>query len=1334
MYKKYLKYKYKYLFLKNKLLNKKQRGGDTGMNNDILGITNYFKQKFNNLETNINFDKDIEPFLNPIYGVLFENNGFITNQFHLYDTFIRSEEGNINFHKKILDDLIKKNDTNKINEEKQIIENLTNLQKRKNDMKEQIKNLFFNENVESFFKNEYIHYDNGVRPSTRISGFQNSQEYLKLYARLITHLLISKESIPSNFIDYYILTKKLNTKNDSIQNNNETYTKTENTLTELTKTLKDLTDKKNENKINNISNIDVIKHINKITIQIKDKEKILLQLTEKKSRLEGEIQKITLELSDAENKYFKAFDDKYNKYDNITIENKLNIYKLFYDINSYIINDPSNKTLYFHILLYIIWWNTNTNIKLFIDEIINTFSDTFQLKEKKETSYDKNLTSFEKNIYHNINKQIVMFKFENSNACCDNQCTYIKNFPNCGEINALNFMNFILYNNNNNKFNLPNNINEKCKLFYQTFDTFDKQKSKVSTKINIDNNIINLNAIDFWNYIIIHYANTDLSFVSHNNDNTSNYRTTCSNNIKYELNDGYNILGEQNNNGILNFYQLITNLLPDIDINDWNNKDKLLKKFHIINNDITNIEFIKNNNKYGSIKITKKQNDLTINFMKGHYDHIYNEKPIEQETDNKDLNDFQKTQLSYLKRHSDLNFIIDKPLLFFNYDNDNIYSFIHKSYLNNINNNILFMFIILSLTKICNKDTRSRIIISIPDNNNIIKLIQPYMYITQLQNEYDYKSNTTDFVKELNITHLNFNLLNENLEKVDLSPLSNLQTIGNGFMNKCTKLKEVDLSPLSNVTSIGNDFMKLCNNLTKIDLSRLTNLQTIGNDFMKLCNNLTKIDLSRLTNLQTIGYGFINNCSNLEKVDLSGLTNLQTISYGFINNCSNLEKVDLSGLTNLQTIGSYFINNCSNLEKVDLSGLTNLQTIGNDFMYNCSNLKEIDLSGLSNLKTIGNDFMARCKKLTTIKLSGLSNLLTINDNFMIDCNSLTTIDLSSLNKVTSIGTKFMHGCEKLNSIDLSPFSNVTSIGTKFMHGCEKLNSIDLSPFSNVTSIGNNFMDYCRKLTIIDLSNLTKLESIRDDFMYNCSNLKEINLSGLSNLQTIGSGFMYNCSNLEKVHLSGLNNVTSIGNNFMNNCSNLEKVDLSPLSNVTSIGNDFMKECDILITIKLSGFSNVTSIGNDFMNFCSKLTTIDLSGFSNVTSIRNNFMFRCSNLKEIDLSGLTNLQTIGNDFMKLCNNLTKIDLSRLTNLQTIGYGFMNNCSNLKEVDLSRLSNLQTIGNSFMNNCESLTEIDLSGLTNLQTIGYNFMNNYSKLKSVKLDKTPKIKYDNNKFIIN
>jgi hypothetical protein len=106
-------------------------------------------------------------------------------------------------------------------------------------------------------------------------------------------------------------------------------------------------------------------------------------------------------------------------------------------------------------------------------------------------------------------------------------------------------------------------------------------------------------------------------------------------------------------------------------------------------------------------------------------------------------------------------------------------------------------------------------------------------------------------------------------------------------MNECTSLTSIHLPPT--LTSLGNSFMSRCYNLNNLDLSNLTSLETIGIGFMYECTSLTSIHLP--LNLISISTHFMNRCYKLKTIDFLKLKNLTSIGDNFMD-YSN-DKVDI---------------------------------------------------------------------------------------------------------------------------------------------------------------------------------------------------------------------------------------------------------------------------------------------------------------------------------------------------------------------------------------------------------------------------------------------------------
>jgi hypothetical protein len=709
-------------------------------------------------------------------------------------------------------------------------------------------------------------------------------------------------------------------------------------------------------------------------------------------------------------------------------------------LRNYIPIEKFNELDYFHLLLYCLWWvaNNDEGIKEYykgineVFSIINPYLSPEKPYELINTDIIKldDTDSFENIVFEITKEPFKVYGQEKSKNFCH---TSTSTYPDCGEITARNLLNLICFSHDKFDIDILKKFNSIPQVieYYTQFNDFIKQSDNKLYSIYEDN----LNARDAWSKLIINHGKTNVEFVKSCNEVGNNYR--------FELNAGLST-----DKTIGNFLQLIKNLLPGI--TKWDDlKTELITDFTD-----------KTVNGVGIINITHEEyGNITIHLETGHY---YMEPPQTDNSINYDhLNENQQNQIKILlKKQSDIN--IDN-YLWVKFDSNLLVSI-----LNNIDTNIELKIKLfdLSLTSQYDSDTRRRIELDVDDFDFFNNIICKYRDNVNM-NEYTYKCNEFNFVKKMpNLIHLNCKIKNTYLTNIDLSPLSNITSIGDNFMYDCRSLTSIDLSLLLNVQSIGNYFMRGCEGLISIDLSGLSNVQSIGDNFMRSCLSLTSIDLYQLSKVQSIGNDFMRFSSSLTSIDLSGLSNVQSIGNSFMYGCLRLTSIDLSGLSNVQSIGNFFMSGCEGLISIDLSGLSNVQSIGDKFMGYCSGLTSIDLSPLSNVQSIGDSFIYECSGLTSIDLSPLSNITSIGDNFMGYCRSLTSIDLSGLSNVQSIGNFFMRNCSGLTSINLSPFSNVQSIENYFMLNCSGLTSIDLSPLSNITSIGDNFMEYCSGLTSI----------------------------------------------------------------------------------------------------------------------------------------------------------------------------------------------------------------------------------------------------------------------------
>ena len=361
--------------------------------------------------------------------------------------------------------------------------------------------------------------------------------------------------------------------------------------------------------------------------------------------------------------------------------------------------------------------------------------------------------------------------------------------------------------------------------------------------------------------------------------------------------------------------------------------------------------------------------------------------------------------------------------------------------------------------------------IELPNNHDNKLILYPYEDVnikTIFNNNYtpikiENYLNITSIIGIDNNTHLEIEIGNlafldcSNLESVDLSGCSRLQTIGKGAFSNCKRLKSVDLSGCSMLQTIGNGAFSNCERLKSVDLSGCS-LQTIGDYAFNYCNSLKSINLSECSRLQTIGDYAFSNCNSLESVNLSGCSKLNIIGACAFTYCTNLESVNLSGCSILNTIDRYAFSNCKSLESIDLSECSRLQTINDNAFQNCPNLEYIDLSDCSILNIIGVCAFTYCTNLKSVNLSGCSILNTINQYAFSNCTGLEYVDLSGCNYLTTINQYAFSGCINLQIVNLSNCKILEKIDENAFFMCINLICINLigceKLLQNVNSIIN----------------------------------------------------------------------------------------------------------------------------------------------------------------------------------------------------------------------------------------------------------------------------------------
>ena len=782
-------------------------------------------------------------------------------------------------------------------------------------------------------------------------------------------------------------------------------------------------------------------------------------------------------------------------------------------------------------------------INRFSDSSSDYFSDSSSYSSSDSSESDTP-PSFEQIVIKLTYLAFPLYDQEQSLHFCKE--TKSPTYPDCGETTVRNIINILCFNGTNFDLSLlkekegetavlKEGVSELVK-YYTDFNTFEMQ-----SKINPGSYtyIKNLNARNAWSKLIIDNAQNNMRF--------SNQCETADTPYGYDIDSGNSKDGKTQN-----ILQMLNNLLPGV--KTWDD----LRNINITNVDASSLD----KNGFGKVYIFRSHIKFTVHLQDGHFYVSISKKSNNQKDYSHIKNPHQKYFLNILyknitevhreyirntRNYADDQIRIDnytKEFFKFNLD----YNFSSEELAENINQGASYEYELvlkellfqLSFTNRYDSDTRRRINIYIENDN-------PYSLNAFFDKFVDVCHDSTK------VNEYSF-VITDSFEFVRKLPL--LKVL-NFVYKENSSVKTIDLSPLDQIEHIGDHFLSGYSELTSINLSPLENVKTIGNYFLSGCKKLDKIDLKPLSNITSFGSSFMNK-SGLYTIDLSPLINITSISNNFLTNCMSLSVIIFpETFKNITRIGAFFLANSISLRTIDLSYFSNVTTI-NDYFLDRSTIEKIDLSPLINLTTTENGFMSECKRLKSITFP--ENIINIRSNFLKETYNLKEIDLSPLINLTTIEDSFMEDCENLNSITFP--ENVTKIGNNFLNNTHKLKTIDLSCFAKVKTIGVYFL-YNSGIESIDLSPLKKLTSINNSFMEDCGDLTSINFP--EHVTKIGNDFLIDSSNLKTIDLSCFSNVTTIGDNFLRN-SGIESIDLSPLKNLTTVNRGFMEKCKKLKSV------------------------------------------------------------------------------------------------------------------------------------------------------------------------
>lgn len=684
----------------------------------------------------------------------------------------------------------------------------------------------------------------------------------------------------------------------------------------------------------------------------------------------------------------------------------------------------------FNLLLYCLWWVANDadGIDAYyqsVQQIFNIVNGLGLAGINFQIGTGLSNHDFENDIFKMIppeSREFITYNEEYSRDFCTNREA---KFPDCGETVARNLINLLCFDTSNKQFNVSL-LEEKGAIpalieYYRVFNNFELQNTG---KQNIYG--INLNSRDAWSKLIIDNAQENINFREQCSNETQNYR--------FNMKSGKTLDGNKSN-----LLQLIHNLLPGI--NDWEdlvnrtnitNVDVDLDEYTHFG---TIVIYVKPHTITGEKAYEDEDEDIEfiVNLDDSHYS-------IERLKAREEEYMFQQQLLIFLSSPYYFSTVDDELAYKSKYVITLLGKVIEKRIelvtINNyleINIDILLLVELLkakqsfyldlfrlSLTDIYTIDYRWLIEIDTYKNPDLFNLICDNFGANIKMNEYTYDYyNNFDFVNQIpSLIHLNSVAIGDiplsnvkDFLNINLNPLRKLETIGHEFLQiVCREIKydrmlpEIDLTPLANIKSIGNSFMNGCNLFKKIRTPRFENLETIGfgflNDIYLPNPNINVFDnkgkvIEKIQNtnneltldmpvLKKIDSGFIA-LSNINKITLN-MPMLIVVGNEFLYNISDLTNPILN-MPSLETVGDNFLSK-NNFDVINLN-FPALETIGYNFLH--INYLHVINFNFPKLKVLTNGFMSNSSQIMKINLSKLISLTRIEDNIMDNCNKLHTI-------------------------------------------------------------------------------------------------------------------------------------------------------------------------------------------------------------------------------------------------------------------------------------------------------------------------------------------------------
>ncbi len=331
-------------------------------------------------------------------------------------------------------------------------------------------------------------------------------------------------------------------------------------------------------------------------------------------------------------------------------------------------------------------------------------------------------------------------------------------------------------------------------------------------------------------------------------------------------------------------------------------------------------------------------------------------------------------------------------------------------------NNISILYSNKEIGKICLKLIRNIIDIE-SELLEIENKTHRFSNMPELINKDKLESTLTTLTNRLNMF---FNLFGDTLDLSNTTITDDeLKTLINTIPKKTlAQIKNINLSKCSRLTALPN--LSQLTSLTNLDLTRCSGLTDDG---IQLLSHLT-----RLTNLNL---SYCNGITNDGIQALSQLTSLQTLS---LSECSELTDEGIQALSQLTKLQTLNLAECSELTDEGIQTLSQLTRLTELNLWECSGLTDEGIQTLSKLTRLTKLYLGGCSGLTDEGIQTLSKLTRLTELYLRGCSALTALpDLSKLTRLTCL---YLEGCSGLTA--LPNLSHLTKLQTLYLAGCSRL--------------------------------------------------------------------------------------------------------------------------------------------------------------------------------------------------------------------------------------------------------------------------------------------------------